>query len=68
MDGINSGTWHREDMLFISTTGVATFKNIFDVNAGYATRELQVSGGILQFRVTATATNTNNTISAIRLA
>jgi hypothetical protein len=68
MDGINAGTWHREDMLFISTTGVATFKNIFDVNPGYATRELQVSGGILQFRVTATATNTNNTISAIRLA
>jgi hypothetical protein len=68
MDGINAGTWHREDMLFISTTGVATFKNIFDVNPGYATRELQVSGGILQFRVTATASNTNNTISAIRLA
>jgi len=61
-------TWHRQDTLFIDGSGTATFKNIFNVNPGYATRELQVSSGILQFRVTGVAYTTSNTITAIRLA
>lgn len=61
-------TWRVCKDLFVSTTGTATFETIYSVEPGYANRQLQVSGGILQFRTVSAGGNTANTVSAVRVA
>lgn len=62
------GTWRRQDLIYVDNTSTATVVNIFDIDSGIAERQVQVSGGVIQFRTTATVNNTSNTASAIRLA
>lgn len=62
------GTWRRQDLIYVDNTGAATVVNIFDIDSGTAERQVQVSGGVIQFRTTTTVVNTSNTASAIRLA
>ena len=56
----------RQDLIYVSKTGVATVVNIFNINSGANIREVRVSAGVVQFRTTSTATNTANTATAIR--
>jgi hypothetical protein len=58
----------RQDLIYVSNTSVATVVNVFNVNAGFANREVRVQGGVIQFRTTGTILNTANTATAIRLA
>lgn len=67
-DSSNPDTVRRQDLIYVSNTGVATVVNIFDINLGFANREVRVSGGMIQFRTTGTVSNTANTATAIRLA
>lgn len=66
-DSNTTSTWQRADDLYLDKTGNATFKNIYDVNPGFSTRELRVSGGNLQFRVVGSI-STANTVTAMRVA
>jgi hypothetical protein len=67
-DANDPSTARRQDLIYVSNTGVATVVNIFNINGGFNIREVQVSAGVIQFRTTSTATNTANTATAIRLA
>lgn len=67
-DANTMGTWHRATDLYIDKSSVATFKDIYDINPGYATREWRISGGNLQWRVTGAGGNTANTVTAMRVA
>jgi len=62
------GTIRRQDMIYIDTSAVAFVKNLFNDNTGANVLEVQVSSGVIQFRVTLAPGNISLTSSAIRLA